>query len=171
MRAISFKALLLSNLAYFLVLVLTLFAATTVVVVAVFLTADTRSLHGAIAELRASPPIFVFIAIVPCAIAALVAGYMAARVAQHDPLLNGALATSVAVMVDIFELVHGPVYPDTSPAIAALIPGFDLAFLVLAPLVAMLGGYLAGCRQTSDVPSAALRQRMRGFGMGVGSGV
>jgi len=165
MRAISFKALVLANLAYFLVLVLTLFAATTVVVIAVFLTADARSLHGAIAALRASPPIFVFVAVVPSAIAALVAGYLAARVAQHDPLLNGALATSIAVLVDLYELVHGPVYPDTSAAVAALIPGFDLAFLVLAPLLAMVGGCLAG-RQTTEVPSAALRQRMRGFGMG-----
>jgi len=166
MRAISFKALLISNLAYFIILVLTLFAVTSVIVAAVFLTADARSLHGAIAELRASPPIFVFVAVVPSAIAALVAGYMAARVAQHDPLLNGALATSIAVLVDLYELVHGPIYAETSATVAALIPGFDLGFLFLAPLLAMLGGYLAGCRQTSDVPSAALRQRMRGFGMG-----
>ena len=166
MRAISFKALLLSNLAYFVVLVLALFTATTVIVVAMFMSADARSLHGAIAALRSSRPIFIFLAVGPSTLAALAAGYIAARIAEQAPLLNAALATAVPILVDLYELVHGPIYPDTSAAVALLIPGFDLVFLVAAPILAMLGGWLAAARKT-DAPSPALRQRMRGFGMGV----
>jgi hypothetical protein len=58
-----------------------------------------------------------------------VAGYVSARIAKHDEVLNGALSSILCVVGGLYSVLSGS---------AAL----HLALLPLAPMLGALGGYL-----------------------------
>lgn len=64
-------------------------------------------------------------------------GYLAARVAEHDELLNGALSSWLRVSIGIYAIATGKV--------SGLDP-LQMADFVAAPLAGLLGGYLRSAR-------------------------
>jgi len=64
-------------------------------------------------------------------VCSLFGGYLAARVARHDEMLNGGLISFLAVLVSLFEVLAG------KPAVA-----WNLLILVAIPPCGAFGGYL-----------------------------
>jgi hypothetical protein len=60
-------------------------------------------------------------------------GYVSARIAKHDELLNGALSSILCVGSGIYALISGSAANDL---------WMHLAFLPLSPALGALGGYL-----------------------------
>jgi hypothetical protein len=60
-------------------------------------------------------------------------GYVSARIAKHDKVLNGALSSILCVGFGVYALLSGS---------AADHFGLHLAFLPLSPALGALGGYL-----------------------------
>jgi hypothetical protein len=64
----------------------------------------------------------------------ILGGYVAARIAKHDEVLNGALSSIFCVGIGVYAVISGS---------AAAHLGLHLAFLPLSPLLAAFGGYLS----------------------------
>jgi len=60
-------------------------------------------------------------------------GYVSARVAKHDHVLNGALSSILCVAGGVYSLIHGSVLGQA---------WLHLVLIVLSPVLAALGGYL-----------------------------
>jgi hypothetical protein len=60
-------------------------------------------------------------------------GYVAARIAKHDELLNGALSSFLCIAIGVYSLGRGKIPGSLSVAIL---------LLIASPLFAFLGGYL-----------------------------
>jgi hypothetical protein len=130
-RAISIKAFVIANFAYFVLSIISGFIVA--LVAAEVLWAGLKS-----ATLVAS---LIFAgAILPTAIGV---GYIAARIAGRSYLLNGALSSSVWVLVRISDLTFGIFdHPSSSdiPHAASLV----LEIMICgSPLLGVAGGYLA----------------------------
>jgi len=69
------------------------------------------------------------------ALCSVLAGYVSARIAKHDEVLNGALSSILCVAGGVYALLGGS---------AAL----HLALLPLGPVLGALGGYLSSRRNT-----------------------
>jgi len=63
-------------------------------------------------------------------------GYLAARIAKHDELLNGTLSSFLCIVIGIYAVMAGK---DSQPVLVKLL------LLIAAPVFALLGGYF---RQT-----------------------
>ena len=63
------------------------------------------------------------------ALCSVLAGYVSARIAKHDEVVNGALSSILCVVGGLYSVLSGS---------AAL----HLAFLPLSPVLGALGGYL-----------------------------
>jgi hypothetical protein len=71
------------------------------------------------------------------ALCSVLGGYVSARVARHDDVLNGALSSILCVGFGVYALISGG---------AANELGLHLAFLPLSPALGALGGYLSSRR-------------------------
>ncbi len=67
-------------------------------------------------------------------------GYIAARIAKHDELLNGTLSSFLCTLIGIYSLMSGK---DSQPLVVKCL------LLIAAPVFALLGGYL---RKTQKGP-------------------
>ena len=63
----------------------------------------------------------------------ILGGYVAARIAKHDEVLNGTLSSILCVGIGVYAIIGGG---------AAGHMGRHLALLPVSPLLAALGGYL-----------------------------
>jgi len=74
------------------------------------------------------------------ALCSVLGGYVSARIAKHDELLNGALSSILCIGFGVYALISGS---------AAGATGLHLAFLPLSPALGALGGYLSSRRKRS----------------------
>jgi hypothetical protein len=147
MRGISVTALLISNLAYAVIFVLTAALAITVAFVAAMF-ADIDRLSESIDALKASPAFMLLLQSLACGAAAVGGGYVAARLGRERPWLQSALALSGSTLIYLIEFVHGPLLAhEAAPDVASADRTFATVYLFVGPLLGMLGGYLALLRQ------------------------
>lgn len=78
------------------------------------------------------------------ALCSVLGGYVAAWIAKHDELLNGALSSILCVGFGVYALISGG---------AAGATGLHLAFLPLSPALGAVGGHLSSRRKRSAVLS------------------
>jgi hypothetical protein len=71
------------------------------------------------------------------------AGYLAASIAKHDELLNGALSSIFCVALGIFSIRSG---------IASYPLIVQMALLAASPALGLLGGYLKLVRKSAPAP-------------------
>ena len=74
-------------------------------------------------------------------VCSVLGGYVSARIAKHDELLNGALSSILCVGGGIYAVISGGAADDL---------WMHLAFLPLSPALGALGGYLRS-RQAASV--------------------
>lgn len=141
MPRISIKALMLSNLAFW------GFAAAGVIITTILgLTgAELMALHNSattsIDHVMSSPMLIGAWLIVGGVLAPLLSGYTAARIAPREKLLNGALSTSLWLVVAVCCDIWGPADTD--------IPQWlDIASSYWVPIPALAGAYLCQWRAT-----------------------
>jgi hypothetical protein len=138
MPRISVKALILSNIAHWI-----FFGVGVTVVLLLFLAYATvasdgaSSLPAAIEQMKSSPALAIASSLV-FVIAPIPAGYIAARIAPHDKLVHGALATAAWMVFGFCFDVWG------GKTDGALQAPYWLDFLVTygAPLPGVLGAYI-----------------------------
>lgn len=92
---------------------------------------------GAIKEILKASTVFVVGSSVLGGLCSALGGYVSARIAKHDAVLNGALASILCVGLGIYAVVNGTGHL-----------WFDVLYLPLSPALAALGGYLRS-RQTA----------------------
>jgi hypothetical protein len=71
------------------------------------------------------------------ALCSVLGGYVSARIAKHDEVLNGALSSILCIGFGVYAVLSGS---------AAGHLGLHLAFLPLSPALGALGGYLSSRR-------------------------
>jgi Kef-type K+ transport system membrane component KefB len=76
---------------------------------------------------------FILAASILGGLCSILGGYVAARIAKHDEVLNGLLSSILCVGIGVYALISGS---------AAGHLGRHLASLLVSPLLAAFGGYL-----------------------------
>jgi hypothetical protein len=76
-----------------------------------------------------APANVVFVGFLIMALFSILGGYIAAFIAKHDELLNGALSSFLAILLAVCSITTDPVY-------------LAMLTLISSPLFAALGGYL-----------------------------
>jgi hypothetical protein len=142
MRGLSFRALLISNVAYWAVFALTV-AMTTIVAFIVALFADFDTVSQTIDALKSSEALDLVTQYLSYTTAAVGGGFVGARLGRERPQLQAALALSSSIFLYIFDLGHGPVLHDDADLGAPVVSTFETVYLFVGPLLGMLGGYLA----------------------------
>jgi hypothetical protein len=92
---------------------------------------------GSVTELLKASTVFLAASSILGGLCSILGGYVSARVAKHDEVLNGALASILCVALGIYAVVNGT---------GRL--WLDVLYLPLSPALAALGGYLRS-RQTA----------------------
>lgn len=92
---------------------------------------------GSVAEILKTSTVFLAASSVLGGLCSVLGGYVSARIAKHDEVLNGALASIFCVGLGVYAVVSGT---------GRL--WLDVLYLPLSPGLAALGGYLRS-RQTA----------------------
>lgn len=162
MRAISIKALVIANVSFFVIAALVV----CVVVFGAVLGAavlDGENPHDIAASLAASALFFGFAFASAMIVAATGAGYLAGRIARRHHVVNGALASGVWTLMNVYELVHGPVFGDTAGAGVQIPKLLEVVLLYGTPLFGAGGGLIARERDGRRAAAGATPARvMRG---------
>jgi hypothetical protein len=87
----------------------------------------------ALADAMRNTPSLYIAGLLVGALCSVLGGYVAARVARHDELLNGALSSFLCVATGLYALARGT--EGTAPWVHVLL-------LVISPLLGALGAYL-----------------------------
>jgi len=82
--------------------------------------------------IAANPPIYILNLLIGSAFSIL-GGFVAAQIAKHDELLNGALSAFLCVITQVYSIVQGN---STFPLVVQILS------LLLSPALGALGGYL-----------------------------
>jgi hypothetical protein len=162
MPRISVKAVILSNLVHWLVLVVGMIVIIVLGCAGLTIATDGASdFTTALKQLGSSTGLIVAIVALSM-LAPLYAGYIAAKIAKEAKLLHGALATSAWMLFMIGLAVWGPPSGADGPHVPAWL---DDATTFGAPLPAMLGAYLwqlrARRREASGAAIAAQQREMQ----------
>lgn len=96
---------------------------------------------AAVIEAIHSSPLYFSISIALGGLCSMLGGYVSARIAKHDEILNGAFASFLCVASGVYGLFS----PDKSASVFE-----HLAFLPLGSLLSTAGGYLRA-RQTHSL--------------------
>jgi hypothetical protein len=137
MKRISFKGVAIGNIVDI--------VATNIVVIPVMIyvlaKAGALADHdaGSLTSILKESTLYLVASIVLGGLCSMLGGYVSARIAARDEMLNGALASILCVGLGIYALVHGT---------GRL--WLDLLDLPLSPALGALGGYLRS-RQTGRV--------------------
>ena len=146
---LSIKAVILSNLAFWAVLVSGLIITTTTVLVSAGLIAMHNSVTTSIDHVMSSPVMIGSWLTVGGLLAPLAGGYTAAKLAPDAKLLHGALSTALWLVVALCCDIWGP---DTTEMPRWL----DLASSYWAPIPALAGAYLCQWRAMRPVAVVGL---------------
>lgn len=76
------------------------------------------------------------------AISTVLGGFVAARLARHDHILNGLLSSAVCMAIGVYSIMTGK---SSEPLVGQLV-----LLLVITPLCGATGGYLAQPRPRSE---------------------
>jgi hypothetical protein len=142
MRGVSWKALLVAAVAYVLTFVFITAVIKAVVASAVFAAYGHKANH-AFDAMHALPVIAISGRLLSLLGPAFAAGYVAARTAQSNHVLNGTLATISPVLISLYVLTFSSLARDAD-ALSILVPLF---LFIGGPILGALGGYLAELRQ------------------------
>jgi hypothetical protein len=83
------------------------------------------------------------------ALCSVLGGYVSARVAKHDEVLNGALSSILCLGFGVYDLIGG--------SVADHHLGFELLFLsLMSPVLGAIGGYLSSQRSAKQRRQAAV---------------
>lgn len=115
---------------------------------AVGLVAGISGLTKAAAWQDLRQPVDLAMSAISLAVAAYVAGYLAARLAGQGELLNGALSSAALVLYNITDIAFGPFF---GPATVHLPPLVDFAASNSGPLFGLLGGYIVQRRGHAEL--------------------
>jgi hypothetical protein len=106
--------------------------------------ASTATATAAIAEVMRTGPLHVVLTLLGCACSVL-GGYVAASLAKHDELLNGALSSWLCLSIGIFTF---------RSATTAGSPLWEILLLEgAAPVAGLLGGYLRQLQKGAQNPA------------------
>jgi hypothetical protein len=130
MKRISFKGVAIGNI--------TDIVATNVVLLPVTLYIMAGALGGSpssnpVTEILARSPLFIVASSILGGLCSVLGGYVSARIAKHDHLLNGALSSILCIASGVYGLIHGN---------SAEHPWLYLADIPLSPALGTLGGFL-----------------------------
>jgi hypothetical protein len=92
---------------------------------------------GSVTEILKTNTVFLAASSILGGLCSILGGYVSARIAKHDEVLNGALASILCVAIGVYAVVNGT---------GRL--WLDVLYLPLSPALAALGGYLRS-RQTA----------------------
>lgn len=92
---------------------------------------------GSASQILMASGVFIVTSSILGALCSVLGGYVSARIAKHEEVLNGALSSILCVGVDVYAILSGG---------AAGHLGLHLAFLPLSPALGALGGYLRSRR-------------------------
>jgi len=130
MKRVSFKAVAIGNI--------TDIVATAVVSLPMMIYITLGTLGGPpssnrVTEILASMPLFVALSKVLGALCSVLGGYVSARIAKHDELLNGALSSILCMASGVAAIINGS---SVSPS------WLHFVYLPLSPALGALGGFL-----------------------------
>lgn len=192
LRMISPKALIVSNIAHWIICVTALILAICLYVAGATISSDgALSLKSLFDEMKLSTGLLAVTASI-FLLSPIPAGYIAAKIAPHEKLLNGALSVSAWIMFAICDAIWGSGNADSTAHIPRWL---DALTTYGAPIPAMLGAYIwylradrgtlaitdvhqnnqatsGPQRETAPLPSMSTQNRSRGFGRtGTGLGM
>ena len=133
MKALSFKGILIGGIVDVgLSFVLGIPLSVYVILKVASLHLPKAQIHDAISGINREMPIFLGQMVLGI-VCSILGGYLAARIAKHDEMLNGAMSSWFCLLVAFYALSHvGPVF---SPLVSALTT-------LAGPAGATLGGYI-----------------------------
>ena len=151
MRRISIKALIVSNLAHWLLIAVGMLAGLAFAYAGMTIATEGAANFEAILDrLKTSFGFVVAVSAAPM-LASVLAGYVAAKIAKRDALLNGALASAAWIVFSLYETIWGAPNGDDDIQVPLWL---DYASTYSAPLFAMLGASLWQRRARARVLSA-----------------
>jgi hypothetical protein len=133
MKRVSFKGVAIGNITDILATNLILLP------VIIYIVGDptARSASGnaadAVTEILMRSQLFIISSSILGGLCSVLGGYVSARIAKHDQLLNGALSSILCIASGLYSLIHG-----SSSGHSWL----HLAYLPLSPALGALGGFL-----------------------------
>jgi hypothetical protein len=130
MKRISPKGVVIGNIVD---IVSTNLAALPIMMYIVISTGSSGDLDATIQAVKESS-VFTPASIVLGALCSVLAGYVSARIAKHDEVINGALSSILCVAIEVYTLLLGSTAP-------------HLVLLPLGPVLGALGGYLYSRRR------------------------
>ncbi|HYM02239.1 MAG TPA: hypothetical protein VET85_04775 [Stellaceae bacterium] len=150
MRRISIKALIVSNIAHWLLIAVGMLAGLAFAYAGMTIATEGAANFEAIFDrLKSSVGFIVAISAAPM-LASIAAGYVAARIAKKNVLLNGALASAAWIVFSLYETIWGAPAGDDDIRVPLWL---DDASSYSAPLFAMLGAALWQRRARRQVES------------------
>jgi len=126
MNRISLKGVVIGNIVD---IVSTTIAVLPIMMYILISAGPSRHTADSVAQVLMASSVFWVSSIVLGALCSVLAGYVSARIAKHDEVLNGAFSSILCVVGGLYSVLSGS---------AAL----HLALLPLSPVLGALGGYL-----------------------------
>jgi hypothetical protein len=153
LRTISLKALIVSNIAHWLFLAGGMICVMALYYAGLTIESDGTSSSAVIWAQMKSSPALIYLTALSSVIAPIPAGYIAAKIARHAKLLNGALSTSAWLLFDLYIAICG-----TGGGSEFHIP-YLLDFLTSYGVVipALAGAYVAQIRASLSAGRAEAR--------------
>jgi hypothetical protein len=141
-RRISIKALVIANVVFFIIALIICCIGTVGALLVVWLwNGFPKNMDEIATGLQSSTLCISLLYALSLTLAAVGAGYFAARIARRNHTLNSALASGLCTLLNIWDLVPGPMTDDPGPEFPQSV---RIAVLLAVPLCGILGGYLAG---------------------------
>jgi len=132
MNRISLKGVVIGNIVDQVSTIIALLPIMMYILIASGPSGDTAD---SITQVLTASSVFRVSSIILGALCSVLAGYVSARIAEHDEVLNGALSSILCVAGGVYSVLSGS---------AAL----HLALLPLGPVLGALGGYLYSRRKS-----------------------
>jgi len=132
MSKVSIKGVLIGS-----VVDITAFSVFFILVGIVILIHDGRSAHGTFHR----RPTLTAILVISGLVFSVLGGYLAARVARHDEILNGGFSSFLCVLVSLLQIITG-----RSTFVATFLT------LIAVPVCGALGGYLRLRQRQAETP-------------------
>lgn len=144
MRAVSVQALVVANVAFFVIVVVMGCLAIAATLAGLWWwTGSADDVQASVKEIESSSLFLCALFTILFVPAPLGAGYLAARIARRDHILNGALACGVWSLFNLAGLMFGPIFSESSdsgPTVPLLL---EAILFYGTPLFGLVGGLLA----------------------------
>jgi hypothetical protein len=143
LRNISWKALPVSNVVFFVAGMAAILPLVLIAQIILHFGDPATSFHTAVKAVASSLIAGLFLISCP----SLAAGYVGGRIAKRQYALNGALGTTVAALLSVYELTIGPLFQTASDGPAWLETLMNVLTVFAGPLLGAYGGHLAELSQ------------------------